>query len=127
MALGVKIKNVQLKNEYTLESLYEAIKDKPFTAGVPSLTKHGMAYVITFPALDRQNQVWIMMSGFGKASKKVSIQKCEQAGMDKALGNIALDQLTGGFFGLGRMAGKNAKECERLVEATAKELAAMDL
>ncbi|MGB4933686.1 MAG: hypothetical protein WBO64_00300, partial [Ruminococcus bromii] len=60
MAFGVKVKNIKTKNTYSIESLYEAIKDKNFSAGVPSLTKHGMATVITFPALDSQNQVWIM-------------------------------------------------------------------
>lgn len=62
MAFGVKIKNFTTKNKYTLESFYEAIKDKTFTAGEPSLTKHGVANVITFPALDNQNQVWILSS-----------------------------------------------------------------
>jgi hypothetical protein len=128
MALGIKIKNVTLKNEYTIETLYEAIKDKTFSAGVPELTKNGLAYIITFPAIDRQNQVWVMMGGIGsKPTKKVSIQKSQKAGMGNLVGNMALDQLTGGFFGLGGIAGKNTKACERLVEATAKELSAMDL
>ena len=43
MALGIKIKNVKFKNKYTVQELYEAIKDKEFTAGVPQLTKHGFA------------------------------------------------------------------------------------
>jgi hypothetical protein len=33
MALGVKIKNIKTNNSYTIESLYEAIKDVEFTAG----------------------------------------------------------------------------------------------
>ena len=62
MAFGVKTKNIKTQNSYTIESFFDAIKDKEFTAGTPSLTKHGMATVITFPALDSQNQVWIMKS-----------------------------------------------------------------
>ena len=56
MAFGVKTKNIKTQNSYTIESFFNAIKDKEFTAGTPSLTKHGMATVITFPALDSQNQ-----------------------------------------------------------------------
>ena len=41
--------------------------------------------------------------------------------------NSALDGLTKGFAGMGRMVGSNAKECERLVEATAQELNALGL
>lgn len=85
MALGIKIKNVKFKNKYTVQELYEAIKDKEFTAGVPELTKHGFAYIITFPALDDQNQVWVMAAGFGKSTNKYSIQKQDRAGV----GNLA--------------------------------------
>lgn len=74
MAFGIKTKNIKTQNSYTIESFFDAIKDKEFTAGTPSLTKHGMATVITFPALDSQNQVWIMKSGFGKETQKFSIQ-----------------------------------------------------
>ena len=81
MAFGIKTKNIKTQNSYTIESFFDAIKDKEFTAGTPSLTKHGMATVITFPALDSQNQVWIMKSGFGKETQKFSIQKSTQAGM----------------------------------------------
>lgn len=127
MAFGVKVKNIKTKNTYSIESLYEAIKDKNFSAGVPSLTKHGMATVITFPALDSQNQVWIMKSGFGKETQKFSIQKSTQAGLDNAAKNAAIDSVTGGLFSLGGMVSENTKKCEKLVDATAKELSEMNL
>ena len=79
--LGVKVKNIKFKNEYTLEEFYDAIKGQGFSAGTPSLTKHGMSTVITFPPLDRQNQVWIMKAGLKEHSSKFSVQKCEQAGV----------------------------------------------
>jgi hypothetical protein len=125
MAFGVKVKNIKTKGSYSIEEFYEAIKDTAFSAGEPSLTKHGVATVITFPALDRQNQVWIMAAG-GKGTK-FSIQKSQQAGMGTTVGNLALDEVTNGFFGLGGMVGNNVKECERLVEETAKELDAIGL
>ena len=121
MAFGVKTKNIKTQNSYTIESFFDAIKDKEFTAGTPSLTKHGMATVITFPALDSQNQVWIMKSGFGKETQKFSIQKSTQAGMDNVAKNAALDSITGGLFSVGGMVSENTKKCEKLVDATANE------
>ena len=116
-----------LTGKFTIESFFDAIKDKEFTAGTPSLTKHGMATVITFPALDSQNQVWIMKSGFGKETQKFSIQKSTQAGMDNVAKNAALDSITGGLFSVGGMISENTKKCEKLVDATAKELSEMNL
>lgn len=124
MALGVKIRSVKTKRTYTIEELFEAIKDEAFTAGTPELTKHGMATIITFPALDRQNQVWVMM---GMKGDKISIQKSQAAGVGNTAGNLALDAVTDGIFGLGSMVGSNSKRCEQLVEATAKELEALGL
>lgn len=124
MAFGVKIKSVKPKRKYTIEELYEAIKDETFTAGTPELTKQGVAYIITFPPLDRQNQVWVMMNLKGD---KISIQKSEASGMGNLVGNMALNEITDGLFGFGSMVGSNSKRCEQLVEETAKELAALDL
>ena len=118
MAFGVKTKNIKTKNSYTIESFFDAIKDKEFTAGTPSLTKHG---------IDSQNQVWIMKSGFGKETQKFSIQKSTQAGMDNVAKNAALDSITGGLFSVGGMISENTKKCEKLVDATAKELSEMNL
>lgn len=70
MALCVKINNIKANNSYSIESFYKAIKDKHFSAGVPSLTKYGAASVITFPAIDSQNQVWIMKNGLSTESHK---------------------------------------------------------
>ena len=127
MAFGVKIKSVKTKNTYTIESLFEVIKDTEFSAGKPELTKHGMATIITFPPLDRRNQVWIMPGSLKKECNKWSIQKQEQAGLGNLAVNSALESVTNGYAGLGRMVGKNAKEAEKMVELTAKELDALGL
>ena len=82
MALCVKINNIKANNSYSIESFYKAIKDKHFSAGIPSLTKYGAASVITFPAIDSQNQVWIMKNGLSTESHKFSIQKSYEAGLD---------------------------------------------
>lgn len=123
MAFGIKFKSVKTVNEYSIEELYEKIKDVQFTAGVPSLTKHGFANIITFPALDRNNQVWIMKAG----KNKFSIQKQDEAGVGNAVRNAALDSLTDGWSGMSGTFGKKSKACEAQVEATQKELEALGL
>lgn len=127
MALGVKVKNIKTINSYTIEEFYEAIKDHSFTAGKPSLTKHGMAMIITFPPIDRQNQVWIMKAGFAAKSQKFSVQKSEAAGVGNMATNMAIDKITGGLFGFGKVVGSNSKECEKLVDNTAAELETLKL
>ena len=125
--LGVKVKNVKFKNEYSIQELYEKIKNEKFSAGTPSITKHGLAEIITFPPLNRQNQVWIMKVGFGEKSNKYSVQKSEAAGVGKMAGNMAIDEVTGGLFNMFGLFGKKRKQCEKLGEATAGELEALNL
>ncbi len=127
--LGVKVKNVKTKNEYTIEEFYDAIKDHTFSAGAPALTKHGLATIITFPPLDRHNQVWIIpVVGFKKNStNKFQISKNDVAGAGNAVANMALDDLTGGLSGLRGIVGKNTKSAEKLVDLTVEELDALQL
>lgn len=120
---GVKIKNVKTSVDCTIEEFYELIKDKTFTAGQPSLTKHGFGNIITFPALDRNNQVWIMKAG----KNKWSVQKQEEAGVGNMVKNAALDGLTKGWSSMGGIFGSKSKEAEKQVEATAAELEALGL
>lgn len=127
MAFGIKSKSIKTQNTYSLESLFEAIKDRTFTAGVPSLATNAGSYAITFPALDNQNQVCILKSGFGMETRKFTVEKCEKVGIENMVTNMAINSATHGLFGLGSSFGKNAKRCEELVEITAKELAAMGL
>ena len=127
--LGVKVKTVKTKNEYTIEEFYDAIKDHSFSAGVPALTKHGLATIITFPPLDRRNQVWIIpVVGFKKNSTtKFQVSKNDVAGAGNAAINMAVDDLTGGLTGLRGIVGKNTKSAEKLVDLTVQELDALQL
>lgn len=127
--LGVKVKTVKTKNEYTIEEFYDAIKDHSFSAGAPVLTKHGLATIITFPPLDRHNQVWIMpVVGFKKNStNKFQVSKNDVAGAGNAAVNMALGDLTGGLTNLRGMVGKNTKSAEKLVDLTVQELDALQL
>ena len=127
MAFGVKIKGVKTQNSYTLQELYEQIKDKPFTAGTPEYTKHGVGYVITFPALDDYNQVWILQGGLKQPTNKWSVQKQQKAGLENLVGNTVMAGLTRGMSDTRAVRGANVKACEKLVEETAKELDALGL
>ncbi len=127
MAFGMKMKKVKFKNKYTLESLYEAIKDTEFAAGKPSLTDHGMAKIITFPALDSRNQVQIISASLKKDSDAFRVMKGEEAGLGNLAFNTVVDGLTDGMAGLKGSFGKNAKNIEKLVEETAKQLGEMGL
>lgn len=127
MAFGFKIKAVKTKEKYTLEELYLKIKDVDFTAGKPEWTKNGMAYVITFPALDRNNQVWILPAGMGKTNNKFNVQKQQAAGVGNAAKNAALGVLTDGLTDLSAGFGGHSKRCEELVDITVEELDALGL
>lgn len=125
--LGVKVKNLKFKNPYTIHELFDKIENETFSAGKPSITKNGLAEIIAFPALDRQNQVWVMKVGFSERSDRYSVQKAQQAGVGTMAGNMALDEVTGGLFNMFGVFGKKGKQCEKLVETTANELEALNL
>ena len=125
MAISVDVK---FKNAYSLEELYEAIKDYDFTAGQPSLTKHGPATLITFPPIDSHNQVQIIKGSlFGKESKKYIVQKGEAAGLGNVAKNIGLDLLTDGWANKRTIIGRSAKNSSELVDITAEELDSLGL
>lgn len=126
---GVKVKTVKTNNEYTIEEFYDAIKDKSFSAGAPALTKHGLSTIITFPPLDRRNQIWVIpVVGIGKQkTNKFQLSKQEIAGAGNAVVNTALNDLTGGLLGLRTIAGKNTKVAEKLIDVTVDELNALGL
>ena len=127
--LGVKVKRIQTKNSYTIEQLYDAIKDEKFSAGTPSLTKHGFSTIITFPPLDRHNQVWIIpVTGFKSSStNKFQVQKSEIAGAGNTAVNMALSDVTDGMTNFIGMIGKHTKTAEKMVDQTVDELNALDL
>ena len=128
MAFGIKQVKVETKNSYSMESLYEAIKDHEFSAGKPTLVKNGFAYVIAFPAIDRNNQCQIAQGWFkGAEGNKFTVLRSEQAGTENLVKNAILDDLTGGFSSLGKLGGKNNKLAQEQVDAVVAELKAMDL
>lgn len=122
---GIKVRKIKTANAYTIEELYDAIKFTKFSAGTPALTKHGFSTIITFPPLDRKNQVWIIP--FKKKGNTFTIQKNEAAGVGMAAGNMALSALTDGWSDITGIIGNKSKACEKLVDMTVDELNAMGL
>ena len=123
MAFGICIKSIKTAKEYTIVEFYEAIKDKEFSAGKPSLYEgSGEDKTIVFPALDDFNQVWINVGGLKSSTNKFVVQKCEEIYYFKANAHLDPEERSNkGVFG------KNVKACEKLVKATAKELTDMGL
>lgn len=115
---------IKTKKPYTLEELYEAIREVPFEAGPPSIVHYGFAHVICFPEQDLNNQVQIRIDKKGR----IFVQKGVQAmGAQKVAENMALDQATGGMSGMSMLFGKKKKICEQLTRKTAEQIQALDL
>ncbi len=129
MALGIKIKNVKLSRVYSFEELLEEMKKVSFEGGEPFIAKHGLANVIAFEPIDKQNQVWVMSTKGNNGSDKWSIQLSHDIAGDfgNMAKNMVLDKVTGGIFGLGSMMGKKAKAGEAMVEEVAKKIEELGL
>lgn len=126
MAFGVKVIKIKFKNKYTPEEFLEKIKNVNFEAGVPFIRKQGLGTLIVFPPLDRQNEVQIVPQGIGPFDTVV-VNKGELATVKDDIITGALNAVTGGFYGALGVVGKNTKEAERLVQATADVLKGLDL
>ena len=116
MAFGIKQVKVTTSKNYTVESFYEAIKDHEFTPGKPELVKQGFAYVIAFPAIDKNNQCQIVQGWFGGKEGTGNIVK-----------NAVIDDLSGGFTALGKIGGKNNQLAQKQVDEVVAELNKMGL
>ena len=128
MAFGFKLKKLETRNAYSIEELYEVIKDRPFSAGRPELVKHGFTPLIVFPPLDRNNQVRIGQGSMGKGPfTRFQITKGEVVGLANMAKNTALYEVTGGWSGFTGTFGKKSKSAEELVVTTYEELQALGL
>ena len=121
--MGLMGTKLNLSKAYSIEELFDLIKDVQFEAGTPAMANHGPTKWIVFPQLDRNNQVVI-----GGSKGKFYAQRSSQPiGIDKALGNVALSSLTGGLTGFSGAFGKTKKRCEQLAESVGKQINAMNL
>lgn len=117
--VGIKSIKLELKGNYaTLEELFEAMKPLTFKAGVPKLKKNIIGFVIAFPPVDRNNQVWIT----GSQGKFNIARSAEVVGLGNFAKNYALSTLSGGWSRTSGVIGKNKKRCMELVDITAREI-----
>ena len=123
---GVKSAKLVLKGDYpTIEDLYEKIKDEPFEAGTPFVVTRGVAPVIAFPQLDRNNQVQLL-KGFGSNNYSLWLT-VTPAGIENIVINEALEKVTFGFSGLSAVFGRTKKRCMELVVITGDHINGMGL
>ena len=64
---------------------------------------------------------------FRQGNAEILNSKVHSGGYGQCAKNAALDSITGGLFSVGGMVSENTKKCEKLVDATAKELSEMNL
>ncbi len=123
--LGTKVKRLRTAGSYTVEELFDAIKEVRFTAGRPRLTHLGLTPLIVFPALDIENQVRVCNVSLRSRSNRFSVQRGECVG--SVVEEAVLDDLADGWLGMGFSLGNAARLCEQLAERTYEELGRLGL
>ncbi len=117
--IGIKSIKLELNGNYdTLEELFEAIKPLTFEAGVPELKKNIVGFVIAFPPIDRNNQVWIT----GSQGNFYISRSDEVVGLGNLAKSYVLTTLSGGWSKITALIGKRKKHCMKLIEITANEI-----
>lgn len=132
MAFGVKLVKVKPQGQYTIDSLYEKIRDVDFgEAGVPQAGKSSPLYkennVIYFPKIDRNNQVWIL---YNVKKNEITVQRSTiivGAVVKNMVKDDLLDALTGGLAGIHSVLGGPEKQCEKQVDLVAEVLKGLGL
>lgn len=120
---GIKQIKIETRTPMSIQDFYEKIKDVHFEAGEPQLVKNGLAWVIAFPEVDRNNQVQIL----GDKGKFYVTRAVQPAGLGKFAKNIALEALTDGWSGMSAAFGDKKKLCMHLTELAAETIKGLDL
>ena len=125
---GFTVRTIDTAKEYTVEELYEAIKDHEFSAGEPKYYKDGLVQLIIFPELDRFNQVRIAPAQVKKAPySKFSICKRDRVGIRSKVDTYVLSRRTYGVGGLFSFLGRNVHKAEKQVVSVYEELKTLEL
>ena len=125
---GFTVRALETKKEYTVEELYEAIKDQAFAAGEPRYYKDGLVQLIIFPELDRFNQVRIAPAQIKKAPySKFTICKRDKVGIGAKVQTHLLSRATRGLAGLFSYVGRNVYKAEQQVISVYEVLQTLDL
>lgn len=125
--MGMKMVKISTKENMDIEAFYNKIKDVAFEAGTPEYTKHGLGYLIAFPKVDNENQVWIT----GAKGKFIIQRSTMIAGVGNMLESgikaAVKDKLTFGVSGLKSTFGEPKKQCMAQVDEIAAKIQALGL
>lgn len=125
--MGMKSVKITTKESLDIEAFYNKIKDVEFEAGTPEYTKHGFGYLVAFPKVDNENQVWIT-GGKGKFIIQRSTVIAGMGNMLEASIKAEIkDKLTFGVSGLKSTFGEPKKQCMAQVDEIAAKIQALGL
>ncbi len=123
----LNIKKVTLKNEYTMEELYDAIKAHEFAAGKPVLAKHGATKLVAFAPINKDNQIVINPGSMKQRMNVFRVLIMPEVGVANFIINTAINELTDDWALLINSLGKNVKNYRKLVDVIADELVELGL
>ena len=113
---GLTFKTLDTSREYTLEELYDTIKDLEFDAGKPEFYELGLVQIIIFPPLDRYNQVHIVPAQIRKPPySRFTISKKNEVGIKNKIENKIMAKGTRGVSSLFSFVGRNVRKAEKQV------------
>lgn len=125
--LGIKQVKFKTKEALDLQELFEKIKDVKFDAGVPKYIKHGFGYIIAWPKVDNENQVWLTGS---KGSFVIQRSTMTAGTVDTFLDGLSAEienELTLGASGLNSAFGEPKKVCMAQVDSIAEVINGLNL
>lgn len=109
------IENIKVDKVYTTEELFQVIENCSFTAGTPTLIKHGKFVKIKLPAVGKY--CITILSGGNR------IQLTAVLDMEGQTDKVLASQVAGGFLGIfAGLLDKDKKPSYELLKKTAEEL-----
>ena len=125
--MGVKQVKIKTNEPLDIEAFYNKIKDVTFEAGVPEYTKHGFGYLIAFPKVDNENQVWITGSKGSFIIQRSTVIAGVGNMLESSIKAGIKDKLTFGVSGMKSTFGAPKKECMAQVDSIAATIQALNL
>ncbi len=118
----LNMKKVTFKNEYTMEELFEAIKDTEFPLGKPILAKHGASKLIVFAPINKDTQMVIGPAKMGDKINAYRVMILPEVGLDNLIISTVIDVVTDQWVFVINQLGKNVKEYKKCVDTIADQL-----
>ena len=112
-----------LSKRYSIEELYDLLKDTDLAAGRAFLITQGPTRWIVFPPMDRQNQVVIGgRNGIFYVQRNTRPLVCASGP-----GKASLHSFSAFFLGHCECSGRAKKRCEQAAKAVGRQINAMEL